>query len=149
FLLEPLRPLTRPLSILSPGLPPISDRRADWYKLISHTRRLEDLETWVDQFVKGTMIVTDSEERPYISSRSEQLEHLRSSFNISTGNVQVISLNAAGVSLPGQIYLRSTIALPPPEWPDFFVDLVMGCNLVISQMEQEHSHLARQHEQWL
>jgi hypothetical protein len=148
-LLEPLRPLTRPLSVLSPGLPPISDRRAAWYKLIAHTRRIEDLESWIGQFVKGTIIVTDSDGHPYVSARNEQLEHLKTALDSSVGGVQVISLKASGMSLPGQVYLRSTIALPPTGWPDFFVDLVMGCNLVIGQMEQAHDHLARQREQWL
>ncbi|MBV9711974.1 MAG: helix-turn-helix domain-containing protein [Ktedonobacteraceae bacterium] len=148
-LLEPLRPLTRPFAILSPGLPPISDRRAAWYKLISHAHRLEELESWVSQYIKGTVIVTDSHGYPYISARSEQLEHPRTAFSNSMDGVQVISLNASGMSSPGQVYLRSGVALPPPEWPDFFVDLVMGCNLVIGQMEQAHDHLARQREQWL
>ncbi len=147
--LEPLRPLARPFSILSPGLPPVSDRRAAWYALISRTQRLENLELWISQFIKGTMIVTDSEGHPYLSARSEQLERLRVAFEQSMDGVQVISLNASDVPLPAQVYLRSTIALPPPAWPDFFVDLVMGCNLVIGQMEQAHDDLARQREQWL
>jgi hypothetical protein len=148
-LLEPLRPLTRPFSILSPDLPPISDRRAAWYKLISHAHRIGDLESWISQFIKGTIIVTDSDGHPYISARREQLEHLRAAFDNSMDGVRVISLNASGMPLPGQVYLRSAITLPPPGWPDFFVDLVMGCNLVIGQMEQAHDHLARQREQWL
>jgi sugar diacid utilization regulator len=148
-LLEPLRPLTRPLSVLSPGLPAISDRRAAWYKLISHARRIEDLESWIGQFIKGTIVVIDSDGHPYVSAHREQLVHLRVALDNPMGGVQVISLKASSVSLPGQVYLRSTIALPPTSWPDFFVDLVMGCNLVISQMEQAHDHLARQREQWL
>jgi sugar diacid utilization regulator len=148
-LLEPLRPLTRPLSVLSPGLPAISDRRAAWYKLISHAHRLEELESWISQFIKGNMIITDNEGYPYVSAHCEQLERLRAVFDNSMDGVQVISLSASGVSLPGQVYIRSTIALPPASWPDFFVDLVMGCNLVISQIEQAHDQLARQREQWL
>jgi sugar diacid utilization regulator len=147
--LEPLCPLARPFSILSPGLPAISDRRAAWYALISRTQRLEDLELWISQFIKGTMIVTDSEGRPYLSARSEQLERLRVAFEQSMDGVQVISLNASDMPLPSQVYLRSSIALPPPGWPDFFIDLVMGCNLVIGQMEQAHDNLAYQREQWL
>jgi sugar diacid utilization regulator len=148
-LLEPLRPPTRPFSVLSPGVPAVSDRRAAWYALISRAQHLRDLESWVSQFIKGTMIVTDSDGHPYISARSEQLERLRDAFEHGMDGVQVISLNASGVLLPGQFYLRSTITLPPPAWPDFFVDLVMGCNLLIGQMEQAHDHLTRQREQWL
>jgi sugar diacid utilization regulator len=148
-LLEPLPLLVRPASFLSPGLEPISEQKAAWHKLILQANRIESLETWVAQFIKGTIIVTDSDGRPYVFARSEQLEHLRVSFERSEDEVLAISLSAPGVALPGQVYLRSGIALPPNDWPDFFTDLVMACNLIIGRMEQALDHLARQREQWL
>jgi hypothetical protein len=149
YLLEPLRPFTRPFSVLSLGLPSVSDQRAAWYKLISHAHHIENLETWISQFIKGPIVVTDSDGHPYVSARSEQLERLRAAFDNSMDGVQVIPLDTSDIPLSGRIYLRSSIALPPTSWPDFFMDLVMGCNLVIGQMEQAHDHLARQREQWL
>jgi len=148
-LLEPLPPLTRPPSFLSPGLPSIPDQKAAWYKLILHANRIENLEIWIGQFIKGTIIVTDSDERPYTPTHKEQLEHLRASFDNSADGVQVIALDAPDVLLPGKVYLRSAIALPPASWPDFFADLVVACNLIIGRMEQARDHLARQREQWL
>ena len=148
-LLEPLRLPTHSSSYLSPSLPPILDQKAAWYKLVIHANRIESLETWIGQFIKGTIIVTDCDGRPYISARSEQLERLRASLDNSMDGVQVISLSAPDVSLPGKVYLRSAIALPPTEWPDFFADLVVACNLIIGRMEQARDHLARQREQWL
>jgi sugar diacid utilization regulator len=148
-LLEPLPMLVRPSSFLVPGLQPISDQKVAWHKLVLQAKRIETLETWVDQFIKGTIIVTDSDGRPYVFARKEQLEHLRASFDRSMDGVLAISLEAPGVSLPGRIYLRSGITLPPADWPDFFTDLVMACNLIIGRMEQALDHLARQREQWL
>ena len=148
-LLEPLPLASRPSSFLSPGLPHFPDQKAAWYDLVLHANRIESLEAWTDQFIKGTVIVTDSDGRPYVSARSEQLEQVRAASGSQADAVQVLSLNAPGVALPGQIYLRSSIPLPPPEWPDFFADLVVACNLVIARMEQAHDHLTRQREQWL
>ena len=74
-LLEPLSPLTRPSSFLSPGLPTVSDQRTAWYKLLSHANHIADLEAWIGQFITGTIVVTDSDGHPYVSARSEQLEH--------------------------------------------------------------------------
>ncbi len=148
-LLEPLPLPTRPPSYLSPSLSPIPDQKAAWDKLILHANRIESLETWISQFIKGTIIVADGNGRPYVSARTEQLERLRASLDSPIDGVQVISLAASGVSLPGQVYLRSGIILPPTEWPDFFADLVMACNLIIGRMEQARDHLARQWEQWL
>ncbi len=148
-LLEPLPPPVRPSSILVPGLKPVSDQQAAWYKLILQANHIENLETWIGHFIKGTIIVTDSNGLPYTSSRNEQLEHLQASFDSPMDGVQVISLDAPGVSLPGRVYLRSGIMLPPASWPDFFTDLVMACNLIIGRMERACDHLARQREQWL
>ena len=148
-LLEPLPlPIHSP-SYLLPSLSRIIDQKAAWYKLVIHDNRIESLETWIGQFIKGTIIVTDCDGRPYISARSEQLERLRASLDNSMDGVQVISLSAPDVSLPGKAYLRSAIALPPTEWPGFFADLVVACNLIIGRMEQARDHLARQREQWL
>ncbi|TMC21658.1 MAG: hypothetical protein E6J34_09020 [Chloroflexi bacterium] len=149
YLLEPLRSLTRPPVYLSPGLPPAPDQKAAWYKLTLRANHIESLETWVSQFLKGTVVVTDSGGHPYIAARSEQLASLRAGSDSSMDGVQVISLDAPGVCEPGQVYLRSAIPLPPPEWPNFFADLILACNLILGRMEQAYDYLARQREQWL
>lgn len=148
-MLEPLPPASRPSSFFSPGLADLSDQKAAWYDLVLHANRIESFEAWIDQFIKGTIIVTDNDEHPYVLAHAEQLAQMQATFDRSIDGVQVISLKAPGVSLPGQIYLRSSIPLPPREWPDFFADLVMACNLIIARMEQAQNHLARQREQWL
>jgi sugar diacid utilization regulator len=148
-LLEPLPPLTRSPSFLSPGLPSVSDQKAAWYKLILHANRMESLETWISQFIKGTVIVTDSDGRPYVFAHTQELERMRATLDNSRDGIQVIPLSAPGVSSPGQVYLRSAVPLPPPEWPEFFADLVVACDLIIGRMEQARDHLARQREQWL
>ena len=114
-----------------------------------HSNHIESLETWISQFIKGTFIVTDNDGRPYVSTHIEQLERLRASLDSPIDGVQVISLSAPEVPLLGKVYLRSAIALPPTEWPDFFADLVVACNLIIGRMEQARDHLAYQREQWL
>jgi sugar diacid utilization regulator len=149
LLLEPLHPPTRPSSFLAPGLKPISEEKTAWHKLVLQANHIENLERWVSQFIKGTIIVTDNDGRPYVSTRAEQLERLRTAFERSIDGVQLISLGTPDLALPGQVYLRSAIALPPRSWPDFFTDLVMACNLIIGRMEQACDHLARQREQWL
>jgi len=69
--------------------------------------------------------------------------------NASHYRVQILSLAAPGVHSPGHIYLSPSIALPPPEWPDFLSDLVMMCNLVISRMGRGQDLLNSQREHWL
>ncbi len=147
--LEPLPPTSRASTFLSPDLSHLTDQKAAWYDLVLHANRMESLETWIDQFIKGTIIVTDSEGHPYVVARTEELAQMRAAFDRPRDSVQIISLQAPGVASPGQAYLRSSIPLPPHDWPDFIADLVMACNLIITRMEQTHDHLARQREQWL
>jgi len=147
--LEPLPPVSRTTSFLAPGLSHLSDQKESWYDLILHANRVESLEAWIGDFIKGTIIVTDDSGHPYVFAHTEQLEQMRGAFDKPRDGVEILSLQAPGVPLPGQVYLRSSIPLPPHEWPNFFADLVMACNLIIARMEQAHDHLTRQREQWL
>jgi sugar diacid utilization regulator len=136
-------------SFFSSDLPSLADLKAAWYDLILHANRMEVLETWAGQFIQGTVIVTDGEGYPYVATRAEELENLRAGADDPLDIVQVLSLETPGVSPPGRIYLRSSIPLPPAQWPDFFTELVVACNLVIGRMEKIYDHLARQREHWI
>ena len=148
-LLEPLPFVNRSPSFSSPGVQHLADHKAAWYDIMLHANRIETLETWVSQFIKGAVIVTDSDRHPYVFAHGEQVEQMRASRDSEPDAAQVISLAAPGVSLPGKVYMWPSVALPPPSWPDFFADLVIACNLVIARQEEAHDHLARQREQWL
>ena len=148
-LLEPLPFTHRPVSFLMPGIQPLVDHKAEWYNMLLHSNRIEDIETWVSQFIKGTTIVTDDEDTPYVFAHTEQLAPILASYHSQSDEVQKLSLAAPGVHAPGQMYLCPSIALPPAQWPDFFADLVMLCNLVISRRERTQEQLDHQREQWL
>ena len=147
--LEPLLPArTGPLS-LTPGVEQLPDDKAAWYDIVLHANHVHTLETWASQFIKGTVIVTDHEGCPYVPANHEQLEQMEASRRNQPGTMQVLSLATPGVPLPGQIYLQPSISLPPPQWPNFFSDLVVACNLLISRMEHAQDQLDHQREQWL
>jgi sugar diacid utilization regulator len=148
-LIEPLPFASRPPSFVSPGVQRFPDHKAAWYDIILHANRVETLEAWISQLIKGEVIVTDSDGHPYVFAHTEQWEQIQASRNPESDEAQVISLAASGVSLPGKIYMWSSVPLPPPSWPDFFADLVIACNLVIARQEGAYDSLARQREQWL
>ena len=132
-----------------PDIHPLADHKAEWYSMFLHSNRIEDVETWVSQFIKGTAIITDGEDMPYVLAHTEQFAQILASYTSQSNGVQKLSLAAPGVEAPGQMYLCSSLALPPTQWPDFFADLVMVCNLVISRRERAQEQLDRQREQWL
>jgi len=148
-LLEPLPLEIRAQSFFMPGVQRLPDHKTEWYDIVLHANRIESVETWARQLIKGEVIVTDGEGSPYALSHSEQLEQIRATRISQTDAMQVLSLAAPGVQLPGQVYLCPSISLPPAHWPDFFADLVVACNLVIARMEQAQDQLDRQREQWL
>ncbi|HEU0002733.1 MAG TPA: helix-turn-helix domain-containing protein [Ktedonobacteraceae bacterium] len=148
-LLEPLPFVSRPPSFTSPGVQRFPDHKAAWYDIILYANRVETLEAWVSQIIKGTVIVTDGDGHPYVFAHTEELEQMREARDAEPDAAQVISLAAPGVSLPGKVYMWPSMPLPPPAWPDFFSDLVIACNLVIARQEEAHDHLARQRGQWL
>ncbi len=148
-LLEPLSLVVRSPSFSLPAVQQLPDHKAGWHDLVLHANRIEVVEAWASQLIKGVVIVTDSEQRPYVLTHGEQLEQICASQGSQQDAVQVLSLAAPGVRLPGQVYLCPSILLPPAQWPDFFADLVVACNAVIARMERAHDQWDRQREQWL
>ncbi|GAC1350905.1 MAG: hypothetical protein NVSMB27_37930 [Ktedonobacteraceae bacterium] len=169
-LLEPLPLEIRSPSFFLPGVQHLPDHKAAWYDIVLHANRIEVVEAWATQLIKGTVIITDRDGSPYLLAHSEQLEQIRATRLSQQDAVQVLSLAAPFVDLPGQVtataglvtataglvtataglvYLCPSIPLPPPRWPDFFTDLVVACNLVIARMEQVQDQLDRRREQWL
>lgn len=148
-LIEPFPLEARPSSFVVPGIQDLSAHKAAWYEIVLHANHIEVVEAWASKLIKGTVIVTDRDGHPYVSAHSEQLERIRTSCSCRPGTVQVLSLAAPGIHLPGQVYLCPSGPLPPPQWPDFFTDLVVACNLAISRMEQAQNQLSHQREQWL
>ncbi|MEO8971709.1 MAG: helix-turn-helix domain-containing protein [Ktedonobacteraceae bacterium] len=148
-LLEPL-PLEIPApSFFLPGVPHLPDYKAVWYDIVLHANRIENVEAWASQLIKGDVIVTDCDGNPYVFAHRELLERMKAVRGDQPDATRVLSLAVPGVHLPGKVYLHSSISLPPPQWPDFFADLLMACNLVIARMEQAQDQLGRQREQWL
>ncbi len=148
-LLEPFPPTRTGSLSLTTGVEQLPDYKAAWYDIVLHANHVNTLEAWVSQFIKGTTIVTDHERYPYVSANYEQLEQMEAARRNQPDAVQVLSLAAPGVSLPGQIYLQPSISLPPSQWPDFFSDLVLACNLIISRMERAQDQLDHRRERWL
>ncbi len=149
LLLESLSFEVRSPTFFLPGVQQLPDYKADWHDLVLRADRIEVVEAWASQLIKGAVIVTDSEQRPYVLTHSEQLEQICASRGSQPGAVQVLSLAAPGVRLPGQVYLCPSIALPPARWPDFFADLIIACNAVIARMERAHDQWDRQRERWV
>jgi len=147
--LEPLPQVIRPSSFPSPSIQRLPDHKAVWHNLVLHANRIEDVEAWASQLIKGAVVVTSSDGSPYVLAHSEQLEQIRASRSGQPDAAQVLSLAVPGVHLPGQVYLCPSISLPPPQWPDFFADLVVACNAVIARMERAQDQVDHQREQWL
>jgi len=149
-LLEPFPLEARPVSFFLPGPRYLSSQKMAWYELVLHANQIEAVEVWASQLIKGGVIVTDGHNTPYVLAHSEQLEQIRSSLALKPGIAQVLSLaTAEAPGAAGHVYLSPSILLPPDNWPDFFADLLLACNVVIGRMEQVQGQLDRQRERWL
>lgn len=148
-LIEPLPLEVRSPAFTLPATRQLTDHKAAWYDIMLHADRIETVETWIGQIIKGTAIITDNRGKPYVFAHNERLEQIKACPGGETPVAQILSLAAPGVHQPGQIYLSPSISLPPGQWPDFFSDLVMACNMVIARVEQAQDTLDRRREQWL
>ena len=124
---------------------PLSEFQTVWQELVLHANRIEAVEEWASQVVRGSVIVTDPDGYPYAATQSEHLEEIHDRSEAA----QVLPLTAPGVARPGKVYLWPSISLPPFQWPEFSSDLMLSCNAVIARMEQQHNFLGNQRKQWL
>jgi sugar diacid utilization regulator len=136
-------------SFFMPSIYSLPKHKMAWHDLILHANHIGAVEMWACQLIKGPVIVTDNNGSPYVLAHSEVLEHMQAPNSEQADRTQVLSLVAPGVHLPGTVYLCPSITLPPPLWPDFFADLVVACNVVVTRMERAQDQLDRQREQWL
>src|SRR6266446_7018970 len=109
-LLEPLPLEIRSPSFFLPGIQQLPDHKAAWYDILLHANRIEIVEAWASQLIKGAVIVTDGDGSPYVLAHSEQLEQIRASRSSQPDAAQVLSLAAPGVHQHGQLWV---LAWPP------------------------------------
>lgn len=147
--IEPLTFTSHSVSFFSAAMQQNLDHKSTWSNIILHANRVETYEEWLSQIIKGVAIVADSQGHPYVLAHAERLAQLQASHTSGKEPVQVISLAAPGVRDPGRLYLWPSLSLPPPDWPDFFTDIVVACNTVIARVEQAQDQLIHQWEQWL
>ncbi len=107
----------RPASFSLPTVQQLPNHKARWHDLVLHADRIEVVEAWASQIIKGVVIVTDSEQRPYVLTHSEQLEQIRASRSSQPDAVQVLSLAVPAVPLPGQVTATAGLVYLTWSWP--------------------------------
>src|SRR5258708_5431345 len=68
--LEPLPLEIRSPSFFLPGVQQLPDHKAAWYDILLHANRIEIVEAWASQLIKGAVIVTDGDGSPYVLAHS-------------------------------------------------------------------------------
>jgi sugar diacid utilization regulator len=146
--LEPLvREQHAPSNFLT-AVPSRLDKKAAWRDLVLHAQHVEAIEGWLVQVINGSAILTDEADHPYVLSHSDRLQQWQATPQDKDVPL-VLPLALESGHKPGKLYLCPGVALPPADWPDFFADVSMLCNLVIQRAEQTQHHLAHKREQWL
>lgn len=148
-LLEPLPIGNHPTTFASASVQHLSEHKMAWYDIVMYASQIEVVEAWASHLIKGSVIVTNSEGNPYVFAHNEQIEQMKAPRGGQPDVTQILSLATPGTPTPGQVYLSPSIPLPPPQWPDFFADLIVACNVVVARMEQTQDQLNRRRERWL
>lgn len=119
-------------------------------QILLHSNQVQDIESWLEQFIGGPAMLVDDKGRPYASSNYDRFESLLFSSKAEEHDPQIVpltSFDAAGER--GSLYLWPSVDLPPMGWPDFLDDVVVACNIIIDRVEQAHGRLNQQRSHWL
>lgn len=124
--------------------------RSELRRILSCSIRVQDVESWVERFVKGPAIVTAADERPFVPGNADRFEQLRHSMVAgSKAPQQTLALASRGESERGHLHIWPSLPLPPAGWPDFLEDVIAACNVLLDRVERTNDRLHRIHSRWL
>lgn len=124
-------------------------KKSELRQILLHSTQVQDIESWLEQLIKGPAILVDSGGRPYAYSNNDRFEQLRFSLEAKEHSPQIVHLRGSeAAGQRGCLYLWPSVH-PPKGWPDFIDDVVATCNIVIDRMEQTQDRLNQQRSHWL
>jgi hypothetical protein len=127
----------------------LPEKRSELRRILLRATRIQDIESWVERFVRGPAILTDVEERPYVLSNIDRFEELRRSSVSNEAPPQTVTLASHAESERGHLHIWSSVPVPPAGWPDFLDDVVTVCNIVLDRVARANDHLNRIRSRWL
>ena len=127
----------------------LAEKRSELRRILLQSTRVQDIESWVERFVRGPAILTDVEERPYVLSKVDRFEELRRSSASNEAPPQTVALASHGASKRGHLHIWPFVPLPPAGWPDFLDDVATVCNIVLDRVERANDQLNRIRSRWL
>lgn len=124
--------------------------RPELRQILLHSNQVQDVESWLEQFIRGPAMLVDDKGRPYVPSNNDRFERLRFSSKAEEHGPQIVPLTSfEAASERSSLYLWPSVDLPPTGWPDFLDDIVVACNIVIDRVKQAHGRLDQQRSHWL
>lgn len=146
--LPALWPAPRHLSISSADY--LRVKRSELREALLHSNQVQDVESWLEQLIKGPAILVDREERPYVLSNTDRFERLQQSSEGEGASPRVIPLvETEANSERGYLYMWPSVGLPLTGWPDVLNDTAATLNIIIDRTEQAYDRLDHQRSQWL
>lgn len=127
----------------------VSRKRSELRQILLESRQVQDLESWIEEFIDGPAILTNSEGHPYSLSNLNRLESLQWSSTSSKKGSQTIPLEQPGGDRRGDLCIWPSIPIPPAGWPDFLDDAMAAFNIVLDRTEQANTRLNYQRSCWL
>jgi hypothetical protein len=139
-----------PRHFFAPGADSPKATRPELRHISLHSNQVEDVESWLEQFIGGPAILVDDKGRPYVPAKNDRFERLQFSSKAEEHGPQVVPLTSFGVAGEcGSLYLWPSVDLPPAEWPDFLDDIVVACSIVVDRVKQAHDRLNEQRFRWI
>lgn len=127
----------------------MSEKRSELREILLSSTQAGDVETWLEETIKGPAIITDPEGCPYVLGSTDKLERLHRSSAGKESTSQTVPITTSGTSKRGYLRLWPSVPVPPAGWPDFLEDVAVACNVVIDRTERENDQLNRKRSQWL
>ncbi len=93
---------------------PLETAKSELRQILLHSNQAQDIEAWLEQLIRGSVMLVDNKGWPYVRGNNGKFEHLLFSLKAEEHDPQTVPLadsEAAGER--GCLYLWPSVDLPP------------------------------------
>lgn len=149
--LEPVPGLwPTPRYFFSSGKDHLKSAKSGLREMLLNSSQVQDIESWLEQLVRGPAILVDGRGRPYVRSNADRLERLTNTSSRRSNEPRTVRLTGSPTAVDrGRLHLWPSVELPLDDWPDLLEDVAAACNIIIDRGEQSYDRFNHQRSRWL
>jgi len=118
----------------------IKQKKAELRNIIQQEKQIAKLEAWLEDFLKGSVMVVDEKRHQYANRTTKK----------SPKNRQPLVFPLKNSHLDyGELFIWTDMKLPPEGWSDFIDDIINGIYIIMERNKRINHAIELERSQWI